>query len=64
MFTVRQLIEAVGNPIRAESVLMGHYTHKKALISRWDKRYAQMNFISRWAGIYRRHVDNMKGEIR
>jgi hypothetical protein len=56
MLSVRRLVEMVGNPIRAEVVLLEHYAAKQRVRRQWDRRYAAMDFVLRWAPLFRRHL--------
>lgn len=56
MLSIRSLVKRVGNPIQAEAVLLQHYSAKQQVRYRWDRRYAAMEFVLRWAPVFRRHV--------
>ena len=56
MWTVQRLVKTVGHPIRAEVLLMQHYTAKQQARYSWDRRYAAMEFVMRWAPLFRRHL--------
>ena len=56
MWSVKKLVVAVGDPIRAEAVLLQHYAAKQQLRRQWDRRYAAMDFVMRFAPAFRRHL--------
>jgi hypothetical protein len=58
MLSIKSLVRIVGDPIRAEVVLLQHYAAKKQARDRWDRRYAAMQFVMRWAPVFRRHVES------
>ena len=56
MWSVNKLVKRIGHPIRAEVVLLQHYTAKQQARHNWDRRYAAMQFVARWAPRFRRHL--------
>ncbi len=58
MLSIRSLIDLVGNPLRAQTVLLQHYVAKQQSRHHWDRRYAAMTFVLRWAPVFRRHALN------
>jgi hypothetical protein len=56
MLSIRKLVEQVGSPLQAEVVLLQHYTAKQQARLHWDRRYAAMEFVLRWALVFRRHA--------
>jgi hypothetical protein len=56
MWSVQKLVRAIGHPIQAEAVLLQHYAAKKQVRFHWDRRYAAMEFVLRWAPLFRRHL--------
>ncbi len=57
MWSVKKLVTAVGDPIKAEAVLLQHYAAKQQIRRRWDRRYAAMDFVMRYAPAFRRHLN-------
>ena len=64
MLSVRNLVQRIGDPLKAEIVLLKHYTHKQQARHQWDKRYAAMEFVLRWAPLFRRHAGIKVGALR
>lgn len=56
MLSIKKLVSQVGDPIRAEVVLLQHYAAKQQARYHWDRRYATMDFVLRWAPLFRRHI--------
>jgi len=56
MWSVRKLVVAIGHPIQAEALLLKHYAAKQQARQHWDRRYAAMDFVMRWAPLFRRHL--------
>jgi hypothetical protein len=36
-------------------VLMHHYAAKQKALYQWDRRYAHLQFVIKWAPVFRRH---------
>jgi len=62
MWTVKRLVTTVGHPIQAEVLLLQHYAAKQQTRYHWDRRHAAMEFVVRWAPLFRRHFEFVKGE--
>ncbi|HVO32794.1 MAG TPA: hypothetical protein VMU17_02695 [Elusimicrobiota bacterium] len=43
-------------PVQAELALMKHYAQRQRERRGWERRYAHMQFVLRWAPVFRRHV--------
>lgn len=56
MWSVGKLVKRIGHPIRAEVILLQHYTAKQQARYNLDRRYAAMEFVMRWAPLFRRHL--------
>jgi hypothetical protein len=63
MWSVRKLVKEVGHPIQAEALLLQHYAAKKKARLNWDRRYAAMDFVLRWAPLFRRHLMSYSMEV-
>lgn len=63
MYSVRNLVEALGDPILAEVELMKHFTSKRMLFHNWSRSYAEMEFIRRWAPLFRRHLRALARQV-
>ena len=56
MWTVKRLVTTIGHPMRAEFLLIQHYTAKQQARYHWDRHHAAMDFVIRWAPLFRRHL--------
>jgi hypothetical protein len=56
MLPIGKFIQRFRDPLQAELVLMQHFAAKKKALCGWDRRYAHMQFVLKWAPVFRRHV--------
>jgi hypothetical protein len=56
MLGIGKFIRRYPDPLEAELVLMHHYAVKQKALHSWDRRYAHMQFVLRWAPVFRRHA--------
>lgn len=56
MLGIRHFVKKIGNPLRAEIVLLQHFTDRRRVRFGWDRRYAEMEFGLRWDPIFYRHL--------
>jgi hypothetical protein len=56
MLGVGHFIRRFETPLQAEMVLMHHYAAKQKALHQWDRRYAHLQFVMKWAPLFRRHI--------
>lgn len=56
MLGIGKFIQRFRDPLQAELVLMQHFATKKKALYSWDRRYAHMQFVLKWAPVFRRHT--------
>jgi hypothetical protein len=56
MLGVGKFIHRFDTPLQAEMVLMHHYAAKQKALHQWDRRYAHLQFVMKWAPLFRRHI--------
>lgn len=56
MLGIGTFIRRYKDPLQAQRDLMEHYAARRKNIDQWDRRYAHMRFVVRWAPLFRRHI--------
>lgn len=64
MLGIGTFIRRFSDPLQAERVLMDHFAQQAKARYGWDRRYAHMQFVMRWAPLFRRHTSDSYSERR
>ena len=59
MIGIGTFIRRFESPVQAELLLMQHYAAKRKRLADWDRRYAHMQFVLKWAPVFRRHATSI-----
>ena len=55
MLGVKRFVQSFATPLEAEMALMNHYAAKQKALYAWERRYAHLQFVTKWAPLLRRH---------
>jgi hypothetical protein len=55
MLGVRTFIKRFESPLQAEMALMHHYAAKQKALHGWERRYSHLQFVVKWAPVFRKH---------
>ncbi len=64
MLGIGTFIRRFPDPLQAELILMQHFAVRKKALLGWDRRYAHMQFVLKWAPVFRRHSPGVKPPLQ